>query len=62
MKNLVIATVIVGAAVAGLLLYLRDQTGVRGQINDVEDAADDAYKTMNKHIGKVERTFDHALN
>ncbi len=62
MKNLLIATVVAGAAVAGLMLYLRNQTAQQRTVNHIEDAADDAYKTMNKHIGRAERTFDHALN
>ena len=63
MKNLLIATVMVGAAVAGLLLYLREQNAAgEGIESRVADAVGDAYDTMNKHIGQAERKFDHALN
>jgi hypothetical protein len=62
MKKIVIASILVGAAVAGLLFYLRNQLAEKKTSDDVEDAADNAYNTMNKHIGRVERTFDHALN
>lgn len=62
MNKLIIATVATGAAVAGLLLYLRNKTTQGRLDNNVSDAARDAYNTMNKHIGKTERTFDYALN
>ncbi len=62
MKKLLIASIIAGAAVAGLLFYLRDELSEKKTADDIEDAAEDAYNTMNKHIGKTERMFDHALN
>ncbi len=62
MKKLLIASIIAGVAVAGLLYYLQDSFGEKKTADDIEDAAEDAYDTMNKHIGKVERHFDHALN
>ncbi len=62
MKKLLIASLIAGAAVAGLLFYLRDTISEKKTADDIGDAAEDAYNTMNKHIGKAERTFDHALN
>ncbi len=62
MKKLVIASVIAGAAVAGLLFYLRDQYSEKKTADDITDAADDAYKTADKFIRKEEETFDPALN
>lgn len=62
MKKLVIASVIAGAAVAGLLFYLRDQYSEKKTADDVADAADDAYKTANKFIKNEEKAFDPALN
>ncbi len=63
MKKILIATIIVGAAVAGVLLYMREQLLEDLDDDDVvTDAANSAYRTMNRNIGRVERTFDHALN
>jgi hypothetical protein len=67
MKSVLITAVVVGAAIA-TLLYLTEETR-RTPLSDAEDAADDvedaaksAYRTMNKHIGKVERSTERALN
>ena len=62
MKKLLIASIIAGVAVVGLLYYLQDSLGEKKTADEVGDAAEDAYNTMNKHIGRVERKFDHALN
>ena len=62
MKKLVIASVIAGAAIAGLLFYLRDQYSEKKTADDISDAAGDAYKTANKFIRKEEDAFDPALN
>ena len=62
MKKIIIASIIAGAAITGLLFYLRDTLVEKKTSDQITDAAEDAYQTMNKHIGRVERTFDHALN
>lgn len=62
MKKLFIASLIAGAAVVGLLYYLQDTFGEKKTADEIGDAAEDTYDTMNKHIGRVERKFDHALN
>ena len=62
MKKLFIASIIAGVAVISLLYYLQESFGEKKTADQLKDAADDAYNTMNKHIGKAERTFDHALN
>ena len=48
----------VAAALAGLILYCqkKNKTG-----NRIEDAAKDAYQTMNEGIGRVERPMQHAM-
>lgn len=53
-----IAAATVGAAIAGLLLYAKRK---RKPHNRVLDAADDAYKTMNKTIRSIERPAQHAM-
>lgn len=55
---MLIAVGVVGTAIAGLILY--NERKNRPQ-NRIADAADDAYKTMNKAIGSVERPMYHAM-
>ena len=62
MKKLLIASVIAGAAIAGLLFLLRDTLVEKKTSDQITDAAEDAYSTMNHHINKVERAFEPALN
>jgi hypothetical protein len=52
MKKILIAATAVGAAIAGIILYSRKRNEGSKQ---VEDAAKNAYNTMNDGIGKVER-------
>jgi len=65
MKNILIAATIVGAVVAGVIIYMREYYGT----NELEDAAEEAggaarnaLNTMDKHIRKVERKTDPVLN
>lgn len=58
MKNILIAAVTVGAAIAGIILYYRNRHTPAGE---VEDAANDAYNIMNDGIGKVERGTMHTM-
>lgn len=58
MKNMLIAAVTVGAAIAGLILYVERKNR---SSNKVLDAASDTYETMNKGIGRVERPAYHAM-
>lgn len=61
MKKILLAAVLTGAAAAFLIMYLGRSYNEDKEINDIEDAAEDAYDTMNKHIGKVERATEKAL-
>jgi hypothetical protein len=58
MKKILIAATAVGATIAGLILYNRKRNSAPSR---VEDAAKDAYRTMNDGIGKVERTASHSM-
>ena len=60
MKKILIAATIVGAAGAGVILYLRNRNNQTGS-KEVEDAAKDAYRTMNANMGRVERLGQHAM-
>ena len=62
MKNILLTVGIVGAAIALLIYYAEEQTSPNREINEVEDAAEDAYNTMNKHIRKVERAAGDLLD
>ena len=58
MKKILIAATAAGAAIAGIILYNRKRnTGT----NRVENAAKDAYDTMNSGIGKIERNTMHSM-
>jgi len=59
MKKIIIAASIVGAAAAGVILYLRKRNSTPGQ---VEDAANDANNIMNKHAKKAERKVNQAMS
>jgi hypothetical protein len=61
MKSLLITAAIVGAVAAAIILYLSDETSNSAE-GEVGDAAEDAYKTMNKHIGRVERQTEKAID
>jgi len=62
MKNILIAAVVVGITAAGLILYLRDRVEADDEFDEVEDAAGDAYTTMNRNIGKAERAVRNAVS
>lgn len=59
MKKILIAATAVGAAIAGIILYngRKRNTGVK----QVDNAAKDAYDTMNNGIGKIERSAMHSM-
>jgi hypothetical protein len=58
MKKILIAATAVGATIAGIILYNRRRNNGAKQ---VENAAKDAYNTMNDGIGKVERNTMHSM-
>ncbi|MGZ3923654.1 MAG: hypothetical protein ACXVBJ_07780 [Flavisolibacter sp.] len=59
MKKILFAATAVGAAIAGIILYNRRRmNSASGQI---ENAASDAYNTMNNGIGKIERGAMHSM-
>ena len=61
MKKAFLAAVIVGLVAGAVLLYLTNRTPEEEAADDIEDAAGDAYDTMNKHINKVEKATEKAL-
>lgn len=58
MKNMLLTAAAVAAALTGLILYFQKKNKPTNQISD---AAQDAYQTMNETIGKVERPMQHAM-
>jgi len=57
MKKIIIAASIVGAAAAGVYIYLRK----RNAANKIEDAADHAEHAAKSHIRKVNHKVKEAL-
>jgi hypothetical protein len=59
MKKILIAATAVGAAIAGIILY--NKTRMNSGSAQVEDAAKNAYDTMNNGLGKIERNPSHSM-
>ncbi|HEY6954715.1 MAG TPA: hypothetical protein VI385_05690 [Flavisolibacter sp.] len=59
MKKILIAATAVGAAIAGIILY--NKRRMNGGSAQVEDAAKNAYDTMNNGLGKIERSAFHSM-
>jgi hypothetical protein len=59
MKSIFLAATAVGTAIAGIILYnrRRSNSGTR----QIENAASDAYQTMNSGLGKIERSTIHSM-
>ena len=57
--NKVLLTVLIGAAVAGVVYYLYDKEGAEKLMGDVKDAASDAFNNVKDRFGKV---ADEATN
>lgn len=58
MKTMLLTVVVLGAAIAGLILYMEEQNKPKTRI---QDAAEDAYDSMNEAIGSIERPMQHAM-
>lgn len=58
MKSMLLTATVVGAAITGLILYYQKKNK---PANRIEDAAKDAYQTMNEGIGGIERPAHHAM-
>jgi hypothetical protein len=52
MKGL-IATILVGAAVAGVIYYLVDREGAEDLLNNAKDSASNAFDKVKDSFGKV---------
>lgn len=61
MKKLFIAATIVGAAAAGLILYLRNRTSAQVNACNVVDAASHAYKNVLDNTETASRPPQHAM-
>jgi hypothetical protein len=59
MKSILLAATAVGAAIAGIILYnrRRNSPGAR----QIENAASNAYHTMNNGLGTIERNTMHTM-
>ncbi|HEV7620135.1 MAG TPA: YtxH domain-containing protein [Flavisolibacter sp.] len=59
--NKILLTVIIGAAVAGVVYYLYDREGAEKLMADVKDAASDALEQITDHISKVGEDAANAM-
>jgi hypothetical protein len=62
MKKILIAASVVGAAAAGAILYARKRNRVADGAEEVKDSLKDAYREMDRHIQRTERTTENALS
>lgn len=61
MKNILITASVLGAAAAGVILYMRNRDRVDTAIGEVKDNARNAFKKMNKHYRRAEKNAQHSM-
>jgi hypothetical protein len=49
----ILLTVLIGAAVAGVVYYLVDEEGAKKVMGNIKDSATDAFDQIGKRFGKV---------
>ena len=59
MKKILVAASAVGVTIAGIILYNRGRNANGSR--PIENAAKDAYNTMNNSLGKIERNSLHSM-
>ncbi|SCC43497.1 hypothetical protein GA0116948_108149 [Chitinophaga costaii] len=59
MKKILLASLLVGVAAAGVIIYLSKNTDA---LDEIEDAADSAEGKISRHARKAARTAKRALN
>jgi uncharacterized protein YdbL (DUF1318 family) len=57
----ILLTVLIGAAVAGVVYYLVDEEGAKKVMGNIKDAATDAYDQIGKKFGKVTDDVNSAM-
>lgn len=62
MKNLLIAATVVGAAAAGVILYMRNRDRADEALANVKDAAKNAYRKMDKMAKKASKRAGQAIH
>jgi ElaB/YqjD/DUF883 family membrane-anchored ribosome-binding protein len=58
MKNIIIAASVLGTAAAGVFWYMKNRQRADAALNDVKDAARNAYNRMYKQGKKAARKTD----
>lgn len=56
-----LTTLLVGAAVAGVVYYLKDNESVKKLIGDVKDKAEDAYGKISDNISQTVKRSGHVM-
>lgn len=61
MKKIIIAASLVGTAVAGAFWLMKNRTRAASALNDIKDAAKNAYRKMDKHARKADQKANHMV-
>ena len=61
MKKIIIAASLVGTAVAGAFWLMKNRNRAESALNDIKDAARNAYRKMDKHARKAGRKANHVM-
>lgn len=59
MKNVIIAASVIGAAAAGVIMYMRNRDRADAAFESVKDAAKNAYRKMDKFTRKAGKRANH---
>jgi Flp pilus assembly protein TadB len=59
MKKIIIAASIIGTAVAGAFWLIKNSSRAESALNDIKDAAKNAYRKMDKQARKAGRRANH---
>jgi hypothetical protein len=63
MKKALIAASIVGAAAAGVIIYMtRNKNGVQRLLDGAESTIDDARKMANRHLNKTQKKVNSIMH
>jgi hypothetical protein len=61
MKKIIIAASLVGTAVAGAFWLMKNRNRAESALNDIKDAARNAYRKMDKQARKAGRRANHMV-
>ncbi|SFW17881.1 hypothetical protein [Chitinophaga sancti] len=62
MKKALIAASIVGAAAAGVIIYLTNRSRAEKLMDDLNETADEGRRIAKKHFRKTHKKVNHMIN